>query len=57
MKKAARFAVIQKLRCEQDAVRYKIRGNRAAMKRLAEEQAKLKRELAVMQELIRGITE
>lgn len=57
MKKAAKLAVINKLKKEQDAVRYKIRANRGSMKSLVEEQSGLKRQLGLLQELIRGLTE
>ncbi|MHB1099837.1 MAG: hypothetical protein ACYCZR_09820 [Burkholderiales bacterium] len=57
MKKEAKLAVIAKLKREQDLIRYKLRANRGSMKSLAEEQTRLKRELSVMQGLIRGITE
>ena len=57
MKKEAKLAVMNKLKKEQDALRYKIRANRGSMKSLAEAQAQLKRELGILQELIRGLIE
>jgi hypothetical protein len=57
MKKAALYEIKMKLQHEQDKIRYELRRNIGTMKSLVAQQTKLKRELAIYQELIRSIDE
>ena len=56
LKKQAKEEVTKKLQAEQDAIRYKLRAGRRAMKSIVDQQTCLKRELAVLQELIRSMS-
>jgi hypothetical protein len=55
VKKQAIYAVTNKLLREQETIRYKLRQNLGSFKSLAEEQARLKRELSVLGDLIRDL--
>ena len=55
MKKEAKEAVRKRLEKEQNEIRGKIRANKYAMKNLVDEQTRLKRELPLLQELIRSL--
>jgi hypothetical protein len=55
MKKEARFAIAKRLEDDQRSIRSKLHYNRGAMKNLVQEQTRLKRELVVLEELIRHL--
>lgn len=55
VKKQAVEAVKKKLEREQENIRWKTTANKHEIKTLAGKQARLKRELAVIQDLIRGL--
>jgi hypothetical protein len=55
MKKAAKDAIKKKLESDRDMLKAKLRQNIYQMKRLVEDQTLTKREIAVYQELIRGM--
>jgi hypothetical protein len=56
LKKAAVDAVIEKLELEKQDINYKLRKNKGQFKELIDEQTCLKRQLVVLQDLIRGLT-
>ena len=55
MNKAAKEEVEKRLRAEQYTIRGKLRQNKWAMQKLVEEQTKLKRELPILEELIKSL--
>ena len=55
MRKQAKEAVTKRLQKEQEEIRVKLRQGRYAMKSIVDQQTKHKRELAVLQELIRSM--
>lgn len=55
MKKAAKEAIRKKLEADRDALKSELRHNIYQMNRLVEKQTMTKRQIAVYQELIRGM--
>jgi acid stress-induced BolA-like protein IbaG/YrbA len=55
MNKKAKEAIKAKLVLDQHMIRGKLSSNRYAMEKLVEEQTRLKRELAIYQDLIRSL--
>ena len=55
MNKKAKEAIKAELVLDQHIIRGKLSSNRYAMEKLVEEQTRLKRELAIYQELIRSL--
>ena len=55
MNKKAKEAIKAKLVLDQHIIRGKLSSNRYAMEKLVEEQTRLKRELAIYQDLIRSL--
>ena len=53
MKKEARLSIAKRLEDDQRKIRSKLMQNKYAMKGIVEEQTRLKRELVVLEELIR----
>ena len=55
LKKDAYNAVIAKLGLEQEKLRYGIKENKREMRKLVDKQTSMKRQLGILQELIRSI--